>query len=210
MSVAPPEVITGRLMSGAGPGPMASASAAFGSASAALGETNGRLLAQLAWLQANWLGPAAASMALSLTKYLSWLRVVEAQLDEAAGRTAAQAAAFGQAYATMVPMAAIVANRVTLPTLYATNFLGVNTIPIAAKEAEYLEMTLQDVLVQSTYLAQTVANVTFEPFVPMPGPIVVSEFSIPPIFQPAVSSALNAGQEILQAAVAPPQFGDAS
>jgi len=74
-------------------------------------------------------------MAVSLTKHLSWLRVLEVQLDEAAARTAAQAAAFSQAYATMVPMPAIVANRVTLSSLQATNFLGVNAIPIAAARA---------------------------------------------------------------------------
>lgn len=207
MSVAPPEVITGQLMSGAGPGPMAAASAAFGSASTALSETNDRLVAQLAWLQANWLGPAAESMAASLTKYLAWLRVLETQLAEAASRTAAQAAAFSQAYATMVPMPAITANRVTLASLHATNFLGVNTIPIAETEAVYLEMTIQDITVQSTYLAQTVANTTFEPFTPMPGPIVVGEFPIPPTFQPAVSSAVNAGEELRQAAVAAQGLG---
>lgn len=208
MSVAPPEVITGRLMSGAGPGPMAAASAAFGAASTALGETNDRLVAQLAWLQTHWLGPAAESMAVSLTKHLSWLRVLEVQLDEAAARTAAQAAAFSQAYATMVPMPAIVANRVTLSSLEATNFLGVNAIPIAATEAQYLEMTIQDITVQSTYLAQTIANTTFEPFTPMPGPIVLGEFPIPAIFQPAVSSAVNAGEQLRQAAVAAQAPGD--
>src|SRR5262249_62264914 len=74
-----------------------------------------------------------------------------------AGAAPAQAMAAGTALETAqaatVPPAAVTANRVTLMTLIATNFLGQNTPAIAATELEYLEMWAQDVAAMVGYHA---------------------------------------------------------
>ncbi|GAB3030317.1 PPE family protein [Mycobacterium bourgelatii] len=199
MVVAPPEVITGRLMSGAGAGPMLAASASFGAAAAAYEAASDRLEAHLAWLMNAWQSPAALALLGAVTRFIVWLRVVEAQLIASAARTADQAAAFTTAYATMAQMAEIVENRVTTAVLIGTNFLGINTIPIGIREGQYLEMTIQDITVQETYLAASMANTTFEAFVPAV-PIVVGMPVLPPVIEQAVVAAERAGDTLMLAA----------
>lgn len=194
----PPEVITGRLMSGAGAAPMLAASGEFAAAAIAYEVSIDRLVAQMATLSASWQGAGALAMQRAIMRYIIWLRLLQAQIVMAASRTGSQAAAFTEAYTTMAQMVAIVENRVTTAVLHATNFLGMNTIPIGVREGQYLEMWAQDVAVQTNYLAQTVANTTFEPFMP-PTPITgVSVF--PPLVTQAVNAALASGDRVRLAA----------
>lgn len=194
----PPEVITGRLMSGAGAAPMMAASAQYTAAAAAFEASIDRLMAQTIYLGSSWLGEAAQAMQVTTVRHLSWMRVLQAQLVTAAARTADQAAAFTTAYTTMAQMPEIIENRVTTATLHATNFLGVNTIPIAVREGQYQAMWAQDVAVQSAYFAATVANTTFEPFVP---PMPMSGLtSFPPPVNQALNAAMSAGDKIRLAA----------
>ena len=64
--------------------------------------------------------------------------------EQAAAQAQASAAAYEAAFAGVVPPAVIAANRSLLATLVATNFLGINTPAIAATEAQYAEMWVQD------------------------------------------------------------------
>ena len=50
---APPEIITGRLMSGAGAAPMTAASASFAASAAAFEAAIARLMSHLAWLNSD-------------------------------------------------------------------------------------------------------------------------------------------------------------
>lgn len=195
----PPEVITGRLMSGAGPGPMLAASAQYAAAAAAYEASADRLMAQMAYLAANWQGTTATALQATLSTQLAWMRMFQTQLVLAAARTADQAAAFSTAYATMAPMPRIVENRVTTAVLEATNFLGINTPAIAAREAEYAGFWTQDVAVQSTYWAATVANTTFEPFVPAPP--MAGFTSFPPVITQALNAAVAAADSVRLAAI---------
>jgi hypothetical protein len=199
MVAAPPEVITGRLMSGAGAAPMTAASASFAAAAAAFEAAIDRLMSHLAWLGAAWQSQSATQMSAAVSRYIAWMRAVQMQLVMSASRTADQAAAFATAYASMAQMVEIVENRVTTATLYATNFLGFNTIPIGVREGQYVEMTFQDITVQETYLAASMANTTFEPFVPMV-PIVVGAPPVPMVAGQAALSAENAGNHLLMVA----------
>lgn len=199
MVAAPPEVITGRLMSGAGAGPMLDASASFTAAAAAYEAAADRLEAHLAWLMNAWQSPTALAVLSAVTRYVVWLRVVQVQLVASAARTADQAAAFATAYATMAQMVEIIDNRVTTAILHATNFLGINTIPIGVREGQYVEMTIQDIAVQETYLAASMANTTFEAFVPAV-PIVVGMPVLPPVIEQAVVAAERAGDTLMLAA----------
>ncbi len=59
-----------------------------------------------------------------------------------------------------MPPPLIAANRTLLATLVATNFLGVNSAAIAATEAQYAEMWVQDATMMATYqVASAVAGV---------------------------------------------------
>lgn len=199
MVAAPPEIITGRLMSGAGAAPMAAASASFAASAAAFEAAIARLISHLAWLGAAWQSQAAMQMSAAVSRYIAWMQLVQMQLVMSASRTADQAAAFATAYASMAQMVEIVENRVTTATLYATNFMGVNTIPIGVREGQYVEMTIQDITVQETYLAASMANTTFEPFVPM-SPIVVGAPPVPMVADQAAMAAKNAGNHLLMVA----------
>jgi len=194
----PPEVITGRLMSGAGAAPMLAASAQYTAAAVAYEASADRLMAQMVYLSSNWLGTTAQALQRTTARHLAWMRVLQAQLVLAASRTAAQAAAFTTAYTSMAQMPAIVENRVTTATLHATNFLGVNTIPIAVREGQYQAMWAQDVAVQTAYWAATVANTTFEPFVPATP--IAGFTSFPPVITQALNAALAAGDSVRLAA----------
>ncbi len=194
----PPEVITGRLMSGAGAAPMLAASAQYTAAAVAYEASADRLMAQMVYLSSNWQGTTAQALQRTTARHLAWMRVLQAQLVLAASRTAAQAAAFSTAYTSMAQMPEIVENRVTTAVLHATNFLGVNTIPIAIREAQYQAMWAQDVAVQSAYFAATVANTTFEPF--MPAMPMAGFTSFPPLITQAINSAMAAGDTVRLAA----------
>jgi PPE-repeat protein len=64
----------------------------------------------------------------------------------------------GPASAATVPPSAIAANRASLSTLVATNFLGQNTPAISATEAQYAEMWAQDAAVRADPAGATLAS----------------------------------------------------
>lgn len=194
MVYGPPEVITGRLMSGAGAGPMTATSAEFAAAATAYEISIDRLTAMLAYLAASWQGEAAMAMQRTVVRFIMVNRMLQAQILESAARTEAQAAAFTEAYTTMAQMVEIVENRVTTAVLYATNFLGMNTIPIGVREGQYQEMWMQDVAVQTNYLAQTVANTTFDPFAKLPPLTGITSF--PPLITQAINAAMAATDRV--------------
>ncbi|KAA1249872.1 PPE family protein [Mycobacterium simiae] len=195
----PPEVITGRLMSGAGAAPMTAASAEFTAAAAAYELAIDRLTALLGYLSASWQGEAAMAMQRVVVRFIIANRLLQAQIITSAARTAAQAAAFTEAYTTMAQMAEIVENRVTTAVLHATNFLGMNTIPIGVKEGQYLEMWIRDVSVQANYLAQTMANTTFDPFAKLPPITGITSF--PPVITQALNAAMAATDRVQMQAI---------
>lgn len=194
MVYGPPEVITGRLMSGAGAGPMTAASAEFAAAATAYEISIDRLTAMLAYLVASWQGEAAMAMQRTVVRFIMVNRMLQAQILTSAVRTEAQAVAFTEAYTTMAQMVEIVENRVTTAVLYATNFLGMNTIPIGVREGQYQEMWMQDVAVQTNYLAQTVANTTFDPFAKLPPLTGITSF--PPLITQAINAAMAATDRV--------------
>ncbi|EHB48753.1 PPE protein [Mycolicibacterium rhodesiae JS60] len=195
----PPEVITGRLMSGAGAAPMVAASAEYTAAAAAYEASIDRLVAQLAYLSGTWQGEASMAMQRAVMQFIVWMRMLQTQVMAAATRTGSQAAAFTEAYTTMAQMFEIVENRVTTQVLHWTNFLGQNTIPIGVREGQYQQMWAQDVAVQTNYLAQTVANTEPVPF--MPSMPITGITSFPPVVAQAINSAMAAGDQVMLAAI---------
>jgi PPE-repeat protein len=99
-----------------------------------------------------WLGPASAAMASAAAPYVQWMNTTAAQAEQVSVQAAAQAAAYEQAIANVVPPPLVTANRSELAALVAAGFLGQNTPAIMATEAEYMEMWAQDVAAMTKYL----------------------------------------------------------
>ena len=70
---------------------------------------------------------------------INWLNTTSVQLQEAAAKATASAAAYEAAFSATIPPPVVYANRAQLAMLVATNILGQNTPAIAANEALYGE-----------------------------------------------------------------------
>ncbi|MHA7649334.1 PPE family protein [Mycobacterium sp. ML4] len=148
----PPEVNSARIHGGVGSGPLHVAAAAWESLAADLSASASSFNGVIVSLASGpWAGPSSAAMAAAATPYVGWLGDAAAQAQLAAGQARAAASAFEAAMSAIVHPAAVTANRVSLMTLIATNFLGFNTPAIAATEFDYMEMWAQDVAAMVGY-----------------------------------------------------------
>jgi PPE-repeat protein len=150
----PPEINSALMFAGAGPGPLIAAASAWDALASDLSGAASSFDSIISGLTSGlWTGPASLSMAAAAAPYVAWLNAAAGQAEAAAAQARAAATAFETAQAATVLPAAVTANRVTLMTLIATNFLGQNTPAIAMKELEYLEMWAQDVAAMVGYHA---------------------------------------------------------
>ena len=141
----PPEVNSTRMYTGPGAGPMMAAAAAWNNLAAELNTTADASQSVISTLTDDeWRGPSAAAMATAATPYVGWMHSTATAAQNAADQAMASAAAYEAAFAMTVPPPVVVANRVQLAALVATNILGQNTPAIAATEAHYGEMWAQD------------------------------------------------------------------
>jgi PPE-repeat protein len=165
----PPEVNSGRMYSGPGPGPLLAASEAWDSLAAELGFAASGYGAALTELTSNsWVGPTSTAMTAAVTPYIDWLTSTGAQAEETANHARAAVAAYEAAFAMTVPPPAIAANRALLAALVATNFLGQNTPAIMMTEALYVEMWAQDAAAMYGYAGASSVAVQVTPFVEPP------------------------------------------
>ncbi|MBY0442318.1 MAG: PPE family protein, partial [Mycobacteriaceae bacterium] len=74
------------------------------------------------------------------------------------------AAAYEEALTLTVPPPVVMANRVQLTTLIATNFFGQNTPAIAANETEYAQMWAQDAVAMYGYASSSATASILNPF----------------------------------------------
>jgi PPE-repeat protein len=165
----PPEVNSGRMYSGPGPGPLLAASEAWDGLAAELGFAANGYGAALAELTSNsWVGPTSVAMMSAVTPYINWLTSTGAQAEETANQARAAVAAYEAAFAMTVPPPAIAANRAQLAALVATNFLGQNTPAIMMTEALYAEMWAQDAAAMYGYAGASQVAMQVTPFVEPP------------------------------------------
>jgi PPE-repeat protein len=169
----PPELTTARLMAGAGPAPMLQAAAGWEALAISLETQADELAASLAALTSVWTGTASERAVAATMPMVIWLRTVSAQAQKRALQATAQANSYTQAMVTTPPLPEIEQNHITHGVLEATNFLGVNTVPIGLNEFDYfVRMWNQAAGAMDVYQAETLLNILFEPIMPMK-PIVM-------------------------------------
>jgi PPE-repeat protein len=165
----PPEINSGRMYTGPGPGSMLAAATAWQSlaeelTSAASGY--GSIVSTL--ISGSWTGPSSMSMAAAAAPYVTWLSATGGQAQQAAMQATAAASAYESAFAATVPPPIVEANRSLLAALVATNVLGENTPAIAATEAVYAEMWAQDATAMYGYAGASATASQVTPFTAPP------------------------------------------
>lgn len=169
----PPEVNTGRLMAGAGAAPMYQAAAAWEMLAISMETQAEELSASLASLSGSWQGAASERAVQATMPMVVWLRTSALQAQKRAMQAIAQANSYLLAMAVTPPLVEIETNHVTHAVLEATNFLGVNAVPIGVNEFDYfVRMWTQAAGAMHGYQAETAANTVFEPILPLK-PIVM-------------------------------------
>lgn len=170
------------MYGGAGPGPLLTAAAAWEALAADLASAAASFESVVTGVASGpWTGPSSAAMLAASTPYLQWLISAAGQAEMAAAQASAAAAAYEAAFMATVPTPAVLANRIRLLALIATNFFGQNTPAIAMTEIEYMEMWAQDVAAMVGYHieAQTVAA-------------TLPAFSVPPTLLSGLASLVTA------------------
>lgn len=164
----PPEINTGRLMAGAGAAPMYQAAAAWEMLAIAMETQAEELSASLASLAGSWQGGASERAVQTTMQMVAWLRTSALQSQKRAMQAIQQANSYLLAMAVTPPLVEIEMNHVTHAVLEATNFLGVNAVPIGVNEFDYfVRMWTQAAVAMHGYQLETAANTVFEPVPPL-------------------------------------------
>jgi len=165
----PPEINSARMYAGPGPESMLAAAAAWNGLAGELhsaADSYGSVISELT--SGSWVGPSSTAMSAAAEPYVTWMSATAGQAELAATKAQAAAGAYESAFAMMVPLPMIAANRTQLASLTATNIFGQNTPAISTTEAQYGEMWAQDAAAMYGYAANSAAATQVTPFTAAP------------------------------------------
>jgi PPE-repeat protein len=197
----PPEINSGRMYTGPGPGPMLAAATAWDELAGELSSTASSYQSVVEGLAGGaWQGPSSTSMAAAAAPYVGWMNASAAQAEQTANQARAAAGAYETAFAATVPPPVIAANRSLLMTLIATNILGQNTPAIAATEAHYAEMWAQDAAAMYGYAGSAASASQLTPFTEPPQTTNPASAGLQSaaVTQASSASGLNGGSQLSQ------------
>ncbi|WP_141772286.1 MULTISPECIES: PPE family protein [unclassified Mycobacterium] len=170
----PPEVSSAMLSTGPGPGSLLAAGAAWRALAVQYADAATQLAGILATVQGGaWDGPTAQQYVAAHGPFLDWLTSMSAVAEAIAERHDTVVAAYSAAVAAMPTLAELAANHAVHTSLLATNFLGLNTIPIALNEADYGRMWLQAAATMRVYEGVSTVSLESSPTA-SPAPAITS------------------------------------
>ncbi|KLO33716.1 PPE family protein [Mycobacterium haemophilum] len=180
----PPEVPSTLLSTGPGPGPLLASAQALRALSITQASTAEELAQTMGDVSSGaWQGPSADDCVAAHLPHQAWLEQTAVDFAQAADQHEVAATAYMSALTAMPTMGELAANHVAHAVLTGTNIFGVNAIPIAANEADYVRMWGQAATTMEIYQAVSTAALASIP------PIT----SAPVIVQSGVGAASNLG-----------------
>jgi PPE-repeat protein len=162
----PPEVNSARIYSGPGSGSLVAAANSWNGLAAELEQAAAGSRAVVLNLLDSWQGPSSSEMLSAAMPLIAWMQTTAANARQTAQAAQSAAAAYNAARYASVHPTLVTANRTQLSTLVSTNLFGQNSPAIAANEAEYSQMWVQDIVAMMGY--QTSSSTVLQPFTAAP------------------------------------------
>lgn len=170
----PPEWHSALLSSGAGDGPMLASAATWRSLSTEYAVAAENLTTVVDTVQTKaWQGASVQDYVAAHTFYTAWLTTTSADYAEAAAAHETAAAEYAGALAAMPTLIELEANHAAHAVLSATNFFGINAVPLTLTEIDYMRMWLQAAAVMEIY-AKASAAVSTALSSPAPAPMLLN------------------------------------